>query len=208
MIKNNIISRYKGNLIKLYVFLRHILLSPQDIEKYIPEKGKIVDLGSGFGSYDIYFALKEKKRQIYGFELNKNRVYNANIAAENIKNVKFFVQDFNKNRDINNCDCIIMSDILHHVSKETQDILIMSAKSKLNKTGCLIIKEIWEKPLWKYYYCVLHDKIMTFNEPIFFIKKNDMISKIKKAGFKKIEVRIIKSWLLNPIPHIVYTCKL
>lgn len=203
----SIMKRYNSFLIKLYLLIRHIQ-SPLDmIEKFIPKKGRIADLGCGFGSFDIYLAIKSKDRELIGFELEKNRVNIAKKASLGLNNIKFEQRDFTKNTGLNQYDTILMFDLLHHIPTDTQKKLIQESKKKLKKKGILIIKDVDTKPLWKYYYSYFQDKIMTKNDKLYFINKDKMISLLKKEKFKIKQIKILKTWLLNPIPHIIYVCE-
>ena len=68
-----IINLYPFLWPKIYVFFRTIILPIDKIEKLLPTKGLILDVGCGYGLTSIFFA-KNKKRQIIGSEIDKNRI--------------------------------------------------------------------------------------------------------------------------------------
>ena len=200
--------RYPTTASKMYVLLRYALLPFKCIEPYLPKKGLIIDLGSGYGSYDIYFALREPKRKIIGLELIKSRVKIAKQASKGIRNVKFKSQDFTKDSKIKYADAICMFDLLHHIPYPTQGALLRECFKKLKKNGLLIIKDIAEKPRWKFLYNYLHDKIMTKNDSLYFLKMGELMQKLNDAKFKVVQGPIaMKTYPLNPIPHCIIICK-
>lgn len=203
-----IIRRYPTIKSKTYVLLRYILLPFKCIEPYLPKKGFIVDLGSGYGSYDIYFALRESKRKIVGLELIKSRVNIAKQASKGIKNVNFKPQDFTKDSKIKSADAICMLDFIHHIPYPTQEVILRECFKKLKKNGLLIIKDIAEKPRWKFLHNYIHDKIMTKNDKLYFLKMGELMQKLNDIKFKVVQCPIIiKTYPLNPIPHYIIICK-
>src|SRR5438552_3620639 len=54
-----------------------------EVEKLIPKKGKIVDLGCGEGIFTNFLALSSSKRNIIGIELDKKRIEEANRGLKN-----------------------------------------------------------------------------------------------------------------------------
>lgn len=203
-----IIKRYPTTTSKIYVLLRYILLPFVCIEPYLPKKGFIINLGSGYGSYDIYFALKEPKRKILGLELVKKRVNVAKQAAKGIKNINFKLQDFTKYYKLEYADAICMIDLLHHIPSFTQKVILKECFKKLKKNGILIIKDVAEKPRWKFLYNYLHDKIMTKNDKLYFLKMKEFKQELKDIKFKVTRGPIlIKTHPLNPIPHFIMICK-
>lgn len=205
---SKVISKYPSKVSRLYVRLRLILFPFENIDKYIPKKGKMIDVGCGHGIYSLLLANKEKTRNILGYELNPRRVKEANKAAKGIKNIKFYVRDLTKDTALQNCDCIYMIDLLHHIPFNTQKDLLVECYNKLKKGGLLVIKDISDKPKWKYYYNILHDKIMTLNEKLYFKKTKDQKNLLKNIGFKIIEgPKLLKTGKLNPFPHYVIVCK-
>ncbi|MBI2559304.1 class I SAM-dependent methyltransferase [Candidatus Woesearchaeota archaeon] len=203
-----IIKRYPTIKSKIYVLLRYVLLPFKCIEPYLPKRGFIVDLGSGYGSYDIYFALREPKRKIIGLELIKSRVKIAKQASKGIRNVKFKPQDFTKDSEIKSADAICMLDFLHHVPYRTQDAVLSECFKKLRKNGVLIIKDIAEKPRWKFLYNYVHDKIMTKNDKLYFLRTGELTQKLNNIRFKVVHGPLImKTYPLNPIPHYIIICR-
>ncbi len=201
-------KRYPTLTSRTYVLLRYALLPFECIEPYLPKKGLIVDLGCGYGSYDIYFTLKEPKRKIIGLELMKGRVKIAKQASKGVSNVKFRSQDFTKDSKIKYADAICMFDLLHHIPYTAQEALLKECRKKLKKNGFLIIKDIAEKPRWKFLYNYLHDKIMTKNDKLYFLKMGELVQKLNDAKFKVVQGPItLKTYPLNPIPHFIIICK-
>ena len=200
----DVLKLYSGLGSKIYVFLRFILLPFNKIERYIPKKGKIIDVGCGYGSLDAYLALKEPKRKIIGMDLNEKRIVIANKATSKISNAEFFAKDFTKDVSIKKANCMILVDLLHHIPYETQKKLLRECYKKLEVGGLLIIKDVGDKPKWKYYYNYLQDKIVSKQRKLFFIKPQELQNLLVKLNFNiKLKSQLVKTWPFNPIPHFI-----
>ncbi len=204
----DILKLYDSPIAKIYLFLRNLLLPHHSIEKFIPKKGVFYDVGCGFGSYSIFFALSSKKRKLIGLELNNKRVAAARNASKNILNVDFKHRDLRKNAELKKADGIILIDLLHHVPYETQISIFNECKKHLKNNGVIIVKEIAKKPLWKYLYNYVQDKVMTLNDHLFFRTPEEYKTILVRTGFKIVEEpKMLKTWPLNPIPHYIMMAK-
>jgi tRNA1(Val) A37 N6-methylase TrmN6 len=56
------------------------------VETLVPKKGKIIDLGSGYGFFSNMLGLASPDREVIGVELNERK---SQYADRNVKNVKF-----------------------------------------------------------------------------------------------------------------------
>jgi cyclopropane fatty-acyl-phospholipid synthase-like methyltransferase len=187
---------------KIYVFLRFIILPAVKIEKLLPLKGSILDVGCGYGFTSIFFA-KNKKRKITGLELNPRRVALAKKVSSNIPNVSFKTSNLIDNKQ-SKFDAIIAIDLLHHISSSNKNTFLSDSFLKLKKDGILIIKDINNKPLFQYYWNYLHDLIMTKFSSLYFLSDLQLKNLLIKNNFK-----IVKQGKYFSLfyPHIYYVCK-
>ncbi len=107
------------------------------IDKYANRKKKILDIGCGVGTIDLYLA-KEKK-DVVGIDLSQNGI---KIARKNMKKfglsrkLRFIVTNFPNVIPKGRFDLIICSEVLEHL---TQDKLaVMKIKGLLNKNGVVV----------------------------------------------------------------------
>jgi 2-polyprenyl-3-methyl-5-hydroxy-6-metoxy-1,4-benzoquinol methylase len=189
---------------KLYVFLREKILLYKEVERYVPRKGIIYDLGAGYGILSYYIAQKSSERSVIGFDLNKKRVQVANEVFKDQLNVSFSTKDLRNYPDIKKCECIILYDFLHHIPYESQKKIICACTDYLKKDGILIIKEIDSSIRLKLFYTWILDKIVTKGDPLFFSAEKDLNSYIKSLNFKIEKIRIDKG---KPYPHYLLVCK-
>ena len=166
-LKSDVIKRSNGIYAKLYSFLRFIILPIEKIDDIIPKIGKIVDYGCGFGTTSCYFALSSKNRNVVGIEQNAERVKKAIKTTKGIANLKFKFGDISKIK-IASADAHLLIDVLHHIPYKEQVTLLEKIIKEMAKGNLLIIKEIDKKSLLKYFWNYIHDKIMTFNDKLYF----------------------------------------
>lgn len=197
-----IINLYPFLWPRLYVFLRFLILPVFKIDKLLPQKGSILDVGCGYGFTSMFFA-KNKKRKVTGLELNSSRVALAKKVSSNMTNISFETSNLIDNNQLK-FDAIIAIDLLHHINPLQKNIFLKNSFSKLNKNGVLIIKDINNKPLFKYYWNYIHDLIMTKFSSLYFLSDLQLESLLIKNNFK-----IIKQGKYFSLfyPHIFYVCQ-
>lgn len=111
------------------------MLPLTEIDKAIPNRGQIVDLGCGEGVTAKYLA-RTKTRQVIGVDNNKKRLQNSTQ-----ENLNFVLSDI-RNYELKNPDAVVISDVLHHLNYKDQKKLLVKIAANLKKGGIFIIKEI------------------------------------------------------------------
>lgn len=194
---------YEGNLwVNFFTEIRFWTGSFSQLEQYIPKKGKILDLGCGYGILANFLALSSTTREVIGVDTDVKKIKNA---EKGILNVSFRVADATKMK-IKNLNTVILHDVLHHLnSYKDQEKLIGDCKKMLKKGGVLLIVEVDNKPFWKLILGRITDFIMYSGSPVYFRYKNEMIKLLEKYFLKSnIAVDYLRN---NPFPQVVYVCK-
>lgn len=179
------------------------------IEKIVPKKGIILDLGCGDGLLANYLAIARSKNLIIGIENNLIRITEA---RRGLKNTKFLKGDILKNK-FPSADVILLVHVLHHLpSYETQINLLEKCKHKLKNGGELIIVEINNRPILKFILTWLIDVIVfpiifekkIFNFNIFYRSEKEWQICLKNSGFN---VKTITAHHNKPFSHFIFYCK-
>lgn len=194
---------YKSNSwVNFFTGIRFWTGSFSQLEQYIPKKGKILDLGCGYGILANFLALSSSGREVMGVDTDVKKITNA---SKGISNTSFKVADATKMR-IKDFDVIILHDVLHHLnSYKDQEKLISDCKQMLKKNGILLIVDVDNKPFWKLILGRIADFLMYSGAPVYYRYKNEMI-KLLKQYFKTYNINI--DYLRNnPFPQVVYICK-
>lgn len=208
---NKAIELYKGGGFSSLFKLIRVWDAPyQEIEKLVPQKGEIVDLGSGDGLLANYLGLSSLRRKVLGIELNKSRLVESD---KGLKNVRFKAGDILKSK-IYKVDAILLIHVFHHLPSLDDQLKILDAcKKNLNKNGKLIVVEIIQKPLLKYIFTSITDMLIlpiVFNNKlidtnIHYRKDTEWKKLFKSYGFK---VKTTYPHLGRPFSHALYECLL
>jgi 2-polyprenyl-3-methyl-5-hydroxy-6-metoxy-1,4-benzoquinol methylase len=190
--------------LKVYCKLRSIICPFDKIIKYIPSDGELLDVGSGYGTF-CFFLLKERpKMKITGIERDKDRVNTANSRVAANSNPKFICGDI-MNFSINKrFDVIICLDLIHHIHMKDHPGVLKKINKLLKDNGLLIVKDMDNKPYYKYFWNYVHDLIMTRSTKMYYVPKDEMIKMLKKNGFVIEYVNDIQNLLYA---HYVVVCK-
>lgn len=204
------IDLYKGGgFSSLFKIIRVWDAPYQEIEKLVPQKGEIIDLGSGDGLMANYLGISSKKRKVFGIELNKSRLIESD---KGLNNVKFKVGDILKNK-IYKVDAILLIHVFHHLPDYESQVKILEAcKKNLNKNGKLIVAEIIQKPFLKYLFTYVTDALIlpiVFNNKlidtkIHYRKDTEWKKLFKSYGFK---VKTTYPHNGKPFSHVLYECR-
>lgn len=175
------LTLYNSVFFYLYHLLKILLIPYLKIEKIVPKKGLIIDLGCSYGLLTNILAYFNKNRKLIGLDYNKNRIKKAFVG---LKNTEYKAKDISK-VSIPKVDCILLVHVLHHVdSRRKQISIINECKKKLKKNGKLIISEINMEPAWKFAISKLADKVLYPNDKCNYLGKKLLFQILKKKGFK------------------------
>lgn len=184
------------NLAHPYDFLRSIIIPLKQIDDFIPQNGKVVELGCGQGVICNFLA-RNPNRLIIGVDIAPSR-----LSYTNFKNIKFIKADI---RSYNATDAsgIIISDVLHHLSKNDQKYLLAKLSRSLKKGRVLIIKEIDKAELIRSKLSRFWDFIFYPNDKIYYWNSKTLKNFLTKLGF---EVLVIRASRLFPGSTTLYLC--
>ena len=173
------------------------------MEKMLPKKGTIIDLGCGYGIFTNFVAAAGPKRKIIAMEFNKDKV---KLAQKGLPNITFQTGDITK-AQVSKADVIVMMHVLHHLgSYQEQEELLSKVCQKLKKGGVLLIDEVFNQPVWKRYLGRIVDWLLYPFDPIFYRFQPEMVRLLKKHPLKVVKIKNVDGHLA-PFAQIVYLCK-
>ena len=180
----------------------------EEIGQYLPESGRILDAGCGFGLFSLYYALRYPTRRLTGFDLSPTRIEMAQHVARSLQveqRVSFHVKDvttFGGGPDV--FHAAYMLDILHHVPSATHKSLIKAIHDALAPDGILVLKDIDAYPWWKVFFTWTLDMLMSPQHPPKYIARTNMVAMLSEAGF---DVKAHSMLDILPYPHVLYICR-
>ncbi|SRR5258708_37286422 len=177
----------------------------EPIDKLVKKNAVILDLGCGDGTLANYLALSSPRRKVYGFDINKKRIKEAD---KGLKNTKFQYGDILKIKIISP-DVVILAHVLHHLSSKGAQVKFLQKVSDNLKEGSeLIVLEIDTRPSLKYVFTWLTDGIIVpvlferklYDFKFFYRKSNEWKEMLVKLGF---DVKLKKVNRGMPFSHIL-----
>lgn len=207
--RHQIVHAYGSFIIRTYCRIRfHIINSVflETIEQHIPLTATVLDIGCGFGLFANYFALRSSERQVFGIDINAQRIEEAIRTAQKlgIGNVHYQIADAGTYEFQHEFDVIVVLDLLHHLEPETALNLIQQAYRHLKPGGLLIIKDVTRNPFWKRWFTYSLDKLMNFRGPIYYRDVKFWRQRAQEAGFNTVLIYHLSDYL--PYPHVLLIC--
>ena len=94
----SVIRAYDDPVVRAYCWGRFWILRQRfldEIGQYLPARGRVLDLGCGFGLFSLYYASVHPGLTVEGFDRNARRIGMAQAAAERLGlgNVRYQVGD-------------------------------------------------------------------------------------------------------------------
>ncbi|UCC39066.1 MAG: class I SAM-dependent methyltransferase [Candidatus Aminicenantes bacterium] len=194
-----------GLMVYLYAKFRLKIYPLELLHTYMPNEGTIIDLGSGYGIYTNYLALKSKTRQVLGIDSNPRRISIAKKIIKNRLNIDFKVQD-SKEVKLFPCNGLLMTDFLHHIPISAQNDLLQNVYTILKPDGICVIGDVNTdcKPRWKYWISYLSDIILyPFSDKLYFRSSQEMQTVISNIGFK-VKIITLQRCITAGVLYICY----
>jgi len=200
-----------GLWIRLYGFLRRRPCPFKIIEGFVPESGRILDLGCGFGLFSVALCLGSAARKVTGIDCEEKRIRAAKELARgrSAYNCEFFPADIITCDYRGPYDCILLTDVLYQLSSEEKSAVARKCRDALSAGGSLIVKEMSDRPLWKLCLCRLQESFLArprrLNRKRIDLPAPDELREILGcSGFETETVNIDKGYAY---PHMLLICR-
>lgn len=201
--RSDVLKLYSGFFEKLYVRARFLICPFEKVERHIPKKGKIADVGCGTGLFAFYLALSSENREVFGIDLNGKRIKRALELKDGVGNVHFEHGDV-RSAHLPKCDAVTMVDLLHHLSFSAQEKLIRQVFDLLPSGGVFVLKDLGARPVWKAWWNAFHDFVTT-RDKVFVRDISDLKFVLESVGFS-VDVVDLRKWYL-PYNHVLFVAK-
>ncbi|MBN1790947.1 MAG: 1-acyl-sn-glycerol-3-phosphate acyltransferase [Bacteroidales bacterium] len=132
---------YKGPVLEWYTRIKLSLENNYNlINSFVPREAKIVDIGCGYGYLSYLLSFVSPKRKITGIDYDADKIDMANHCISKNEHVNFFAADaIEFSYDF--ADVFILSDVLHYMSHEKQEVLLEKCIRNLNPKGVIIVRD-------------------------------------------------------------------
>jgi 2-polyprenyl-3-methyl-5-hydroxy-6-metoxy-1,4-benzoquinol methylase len=184
-----------------FTILRPKLLSVMDL--LLPDEGRILDVGCGFGLFAAYFGQTHRTRSVVGVDPDARRVDLARRVAKtlDLAQHEFHVGDI-RSADVHGpFDAAYVLDVMHHIPSRDQRAVLRRLRDLLAPGGVLLIKDITTEPRHELLFTELLDRIMVgWEDELAYRHHREWGEMLTELGFK---VRIVRVPDVLPYPHVV-----
>jgi 2-polyprenyl-3-methyl-5-hydroxy-6-metoxy-1,4-benzoquinol methylase len=205
----SVIRAYDDWIVRGYCWGRFWILRQRfldEIGQYLPEGGRVLDLGCGFGLFSLYYARVHPGLELHGLDKNARRIAMARTAAARLglSNVRYEVGDVMDFRGGERFDAAYMLDIVHHIPENAVRPLLEQVAKVLPPRGLLLIKDVDRTPAYKRWFTYALDKAMDPRAPVRYWGGSELTALLQDVGF---DVRRHLMVDILPYPHILYVCE-
>jgi len=203
-----VIDSYDDRVIRTYSWLRFQIFRQRflnEIGQYLPRRGRVLDVGCGFGLFSLYYAQVHPELDFTGFDMSDKRVEVARRAAERLglSNVSYRVQDARQFAATERFDAIYMLDVVHHVPGDAVRPMLTELHRALAPGSRLVIKDVDTRPRWKRVYTHVLDWAMSPSSPVRYWSSEELCSLLDEVGFGVVQHAMVD---YLPYPHMLYVC--
>jgi len=173
------------------------------VESHVPQKGRILDFGCGYGMLSNFLALKSPERRVLGIDLNRARIEVAERSSKEHPAVSFQLGDV---RDFQGIpfDAVVMTDVLHHIDDDNVRVLLRIIRSCLSDHGTLVVLDVDRSPLRKFCTTYLIDRLLNLTRSLHYRSRDLLILLLGQSGFQVQEVVCADRDL--PLSDVIYLC--
>ena len=174
---------------RLFVHGRAFLSDLAVVERYVPKKGFIVDLGSGHGLFACVLRESSPTRRVLGIDLDPRKVDVARGAIRDTQWLRFEVGDIVLDTPPR-CDAVTIVDVLYLLTFEQQENVLRNAAAALGEGGPLIVKA-QERRLDPRYALTYGQELITVSmgltkggrDRFYFPSRAEGVAMFERAGF-------------------------
>ena len=175
-----------GRLCQMYVRFRLWLAGLDRIGAYLPRAGGVLDLGCGLGTTANYLALEEPGRSVVGLDSDRRSIDRALQTVGHRENIAFRVGDVRR-MELPECQAVVVTDFLHHLSYQEQDELLDRVYGRLAQGGLILIQEVGTAPLWKQSLSYMVD-LLVYREWPRYRSSPEWTQLLAEKGFRGVRV--------------------
>ncbi|SFE14629.1 1-acyl-sn-glycerol-3-phosphate acyltransferases [Chitinophaga sp. CF118] len=132
---------YKGPVLEWYMRIKTKMENNYALfHELLPEKGRILDIGCGYGfmSYMLHFL--SPARQIKGLDYDEDKIITAQHGYQKGAQLDFECVDITKHR-FDKYDAFLISDVLHYLEPVQQEHVLAECIRQLNPGGVIVVRD-------------------------------------------------------------------
>ena len=149
-----VLSLYRGAPagVRAHVRVRWATCPFRRISDEVPQTGRVLEVGCGFGLFSSYLALNGRGRHVTGIDVDERKIEPARLAAAEAgvrgATCSFAVAGPGEVPD-GPWDAVVIVDVLYLLDAAAQAALLRTCAAALAPGGALVVKEMAPSPRWK-----------------------------------------------------------
>ncbi len=122
------------------------------VAAFVPERGRVLEVGCGYGLFSCHLATSSRQRQVLGVDFDVEKVVHGRFAAQRARargarcDVELVPPG---DVPAGPWDSVVMVDVLSPLEAEAQTALLQSCAEQLALGGVLVVKDMATAPRWK-----------------------------------------------------------
>lgn len=174
--------------VRLFVRIRLSLSDLDQIERYVPTRGAMLDIGCGHGLVANLLAITGPERTVLGIDLDEHKIASAQQTVGHRANIRFAVGDAGA-LPPGRYTAVTIADVMYLIPPATQRAIITSIAQSLEPGGLLVWKSQVRHPRWKYALTYGQEWLMTTVGPtrgagLYFMDQAASLAAIGAAGLR------------------------
>lgn len=204
-----VIGAYDDPIVRAYCRGRFQILRQRfldEIGQYLPEQGRVLDVGCGIGLFSLYYSQVFPGLRLEGIDLNERRIQMAQGAAGRLglTNVTYTRDTAVGYAPGGQLQGAYILDVLHHIPEEAVRPLVAALYDALTPGGRLLIKDVDTQPAYKRIFTHALDFLMDPRAPVRYWSSDELPQLLREVGFT-VHRHCMVDYL--PYPHILYVCQ-
>ncbi len=178
------------------------------LASYVPQHGVIVDLGCGHGLFSQLLATESSMRDVIGVDLDADKILLAQQI--HLPNLRFIAGNITE-VDLPPAQAITILDVLYLLPPAAQEHLLAVCAEKLSPDGVILLKDVAERPRWKFWLTWLEEilavyvlKITMGTDRLYFRPRADWEALFRKLGFVVETIPLDRGYYH---PHVVFVAR-
>lgn len=205
----SVIHAYDDWVVRAYCWGRFGILRQRfldEIGQYLPMRGRVLELGCGFGLFSLYYGTVSQELEFDGLDLDARRIAMAQAAARRLgrANVHYTVGNAIHFRGDQLYNASYLLDVVHHIPEGAVRPLLEQVAKTLPSGGRLLIKDVDRRPTYKRWFTHALDKLMDPWTPVHYWATEDLQRLLEELGFTVYRHLMVD---ILPYPHVLYVCQ-